>query len=233
MHTDTLDDVKTFLRGGGRAILLVRHAERPKIPPDDPTFGDSLPITPEGERASRRLGEELKEFAGSVRFCSSPLTRTRMTARRIAEGMGLPDADIPVDGLLGNESFFYRDMAKVVEVFAPPDKFFPASFKYMDEGRLEGFHDLRDAAGAMEKWLFERFDKKLFIVATHDFYIAAFLAAKGAYPEHCKETWPRFLDAGAVYAGAGGGGAPRFALVRTGFSDRITGVGACPAQNPK
>ena len=89
MHTDTVEDVLSWLRSGGRVILLVRHAERTKIDPKDPTFGDSLPITEEGARSAKVLGSMFAEFASSATFVSSPLMRTRMTAAAIAEGMGL------------------------------------------------------------------------------------------------------------------------------------------------
>ena len=224
MNTDTLDDVRRWLRAGKRAILLVRHAERTKIDPKDPTFGDTLPITAEGVRSAKALGAMLKEFAPLASFVSSPLTRTRMTAACIAEGMGLGGIDIPADGKLGNESFFYEDNAKVLAAFTPPENFFPACFEYMEKGALDGFHPLAESACEMERWLDERHATPLLVAVTHDLYIAAFLAARGAYGEHSRETWPRFLDAGAIYTD---GAAPRrYALVRTGLSGRIVGVRA-------
>lgn len=222
MKTDTLDDVKNWLRSGKCAIFIVRHAERTKIDPKDPTFGDTLPITAEGVRSARALGAMLAEFAPLASFVSSPLMRTRMTASCIAEGMGLHGADIPVDGKLGNESFFYEDNAKVLAAFTPPENFFPACFEYMEKGALDGFHPLAESADAMEAWLDARLETPLLVAATHDLYIAAFLAARGAYPERSRDTWPRFLDAGAIYIDDDG--ARRYALVRTGLSDRIVGV---------
>lgn len=232
MDCDSVADFCSAVRGGGRAILLVRHAERGKIDPKDPTFGDSLPITEEGRRTARRLGEMLADCGAdaleSVRFVSSPLLRTRMTAAEIAAGMGLGGRDIPAYGCLGNESFYYNNTSKVLEAFTPPENFFPACFRYMDEGSLDGFNPLAEATDAMEKWLFEQTgNARVLIAATHDLYIAAFLAARNAYTERSRETWPRFLDAAAIYL-EGGSGQPlraaRYALVRTGLSDRITGI---------
>ena len=62
----TIEEVKNEMRAGARAILQVRHAERPKMDPDDPTFGDALHLTREGARTARLLGEALAEFAGDV-----------------------------------------------------------------------------------------------------------------------------------------------------------------------
>ena len=218
----SLEALSAELRRGARVILLVRHAERPKMDPTDPTFGDALPLTAEGERTARLFGEALAEFSGDVTFWSSPLRRTRMTARLIAEGMGVPDPEIPADGLLGNESFYYKDALEVLHVFTPPENFFPASFEYMKTGRLRGFNEIGPSSDALEKWLFERFASQLMVVATHDLYIAAFLSTRGAYNLRSRETWPRFLDAAAIIVGQDG--SRRYAMVRSGLSSGIVGV---------
>ena len=84
----TRDDIVSELKRGTRIILQVRHAERPQMDPDDPTFGDGLPITAEGIRTARIFGESFKDFAASVQFIASPLRRTQMTAEMIAAGIG-------------------------------------------------------------------------------------------------------------------------------------------------
>lgn len=218
----TLGELAAELRRGSRVILQVRHAERPKMDPTDPTFGDALPLTAEGERTARLFGEALKQFAGDVQFYASPLRRTRMTASLIAEGMGLAGVEIPTDGRLGNESFYYRDALEVLHVFTPPENFFPECFKYMRTGSLRGFNELAPSSDALERWLFDRFKRKLFIVATHDLYIAAFLASRGAYNDRSRDTWPRFLDAAATIVAPDG--SRTHALVRSGLSNGIVGV---------
>ena len=185
-----------------------------------------MPLTAEGERTSRLLGKALAEFSDDVQFVSSPLKRTRMTAALVAEGMGLRGVSIPAHGLLGNESFYYNDAREVLRVFTPPENFFPVSFEYMRTGRMSGFNELRPSSDALEKWLFERFSKKLMIVATHDLYIAAFLASRGVYDDRSKATWPRFLDAAAILVEPDG--SRRYAMVRSGLSDGIVGVAVQP-----
>ena len=217
----TLEELKAELRRGTRVVLMVRHAERPKMDPDDPTFGDALPLTYDGVRTAKRLGAELHEFADDVQFYASPLRRTRMTAACIAEGMGVADPEIPTDELLGNGSFYYEDAAQVLEVFKPAN-FFPACFEYFRTGRQRGFRDLHAATDEFEKWLAVRSRSRLFVVATHDLYIAAFLFAREAVREFTRETWVRFLDGGAILIAPDG--TRRYALVRTGFSEGIVGV---------
>lgn len=217
----TLEELKTELRAGARCVLQVRHAERPKMDPDDPTFGDALALTDEGCRTAKELGRLLAEFGGDVQFYASPLLRTRMTAALIAEGMGLGAVEVPVDERLGNGSFYYDDPAQVLDVFRP-ENFFPACFEYFAKGEQRGFRNLYTATDDCERWLMERFSRRLFVVATHDCYIAAFLAARKAVAQYSRDNWPRFLDGGAILVYPDG--SRRYEPVRTGLSDGICGV---------
>ena len=188
--------------------------------PNDPSFGDALPLTYEGRRTARKLGAWLREFADDVQFCASPLTRTRMTAECMAAGMGVPDIEIPTDELVGNGTFYYDDPAEVLEVFKPSN-FFPACCDYFEKGEQRGFNNLYEATDNFEKWIAVNMRKRLFVITTHDLYIAAFLTARkvGTFS---RENWVRFLDAGAILIGPDG--RRRYALVRTGLSDGIVGV---------
>jgi hypothetical protein len=217
----TVSDILAELAAGTRVILQVRHAERPKIDPDDPSFGDALGLTEEGCRTARLLGERLGAFSGDVVFLSSPLRRTRLTAELIAEGMGRAGAPVTPHACLGNETFYFRDPSAVLEVFKPQN-FFDACFEYMATGRQRGFNDLQPATDALESWLVGKAVAPLTIATTHDLYVAAFLAARGAYPVRSRDTWPRFLDAAALLIGPDG--TRRYAFVRTGLSDGIVGV---------
>ena len=220
MQEMTLEDLKDELRRGSRVALLIRHAERPKMDPDDPTFGDALALTYEGSRTAKKLGRELREFAADVQFYASPLNRTRSTAALIAEGMGVAAPEIPVDERLGNGSFYYANTLEVVDLFKP-DNFFPASIEYFTTGEQRGFRNLYSATDEFEKWIFANMKGRLFAVVTHDLFIAAFLYARkvGAFS---RENWPRFLDAAAVVVRPDG--TRRYALVRTGLSTGIVGV---------
>ena len=220
MDEISLDGLKDELRRGSRVALMVRHAERPKMNPNDPSFGDALALTYEGQRTARKLGRLLAEFADDVQFYASPLTRTRMTAACIAEGMGVPDAEIPVDEQLGNGSFYYADAGEVLEIFKP-NNFFSACFDYFRTGEQRGFRNLYAATNAFETWIATTMKSRLFVIATHDLYVAAFLTARkvGTFT---RENWVRFLDGGAIIVRPDG--SRRYALVRTGLSTGIVGV---------
>lgn len=222
MNEMTIEELKREIRSGARCILQVRHAERPKMDPDDPTFGDTLALTDEGVRTARALGRILSEFRDDVQFCASPLRRTVMTAELIAEGMGTErEGGIPTDDRLGNASFYYDDPAEVLAIFQPGN-FFKACFEYFEKGEQRGFKNLHSATDELERWMVERFEKRLFVVTTHDCYIAAFLAARKAVEKFTIDNWVRFLDGGAILFYPDG--TRRYALVRAGLSDGICGV---------
>lgn len=221
MNEMTIEELRDELRRGARVILQVRHAERPKMALDDPTFGDALPLTKDGETTATALGRILAEFKDDVTFWASPLRRTRMTAACIAAGMGVAGAEIPTDEQLGNGSFFYDDPAEVLKLFKERE-FFRACFDYFEQGQLPGLKEIHAAADTCEKWLVERLKGRLLVAATHDCYIAAFLSARGAVGKFSRRNWPRFLDGAAIILAPDG--TRRYALVRSGLSHGIVGV---------
>ena len=192
-----LDEVKSELRQGSRVLLMVRHAERPHIDHDDPTFGAALPITEAGRLASESYGARLREFAPGAQFYASPLRRTIMTAEAIAKGMGLAAPDIPTDDKLGNSSFYFADQPAVFELFRD-GSFYEKVFAYLRDGKQIGFADLHAATDALEEWALARFTGRLGIFTTHDLYNGAFLKARGVVESFTVETWVQFLDAAAI-----------------------------------
>ena len=217
----TLEEAAGILDRGVRILFMVRHGERPRIDHEDPTFGAALPLTEAGYAMAVAFGRRLARFADDVQFLSSPLRRTRMTAAGIAEGMGVPDAPIPVDPLLGNSSFYFADQHAVFELFRD-GSFFDKIFSYLKTGRQIGFHDLAPATDRLEEWCISRFTARLGIFTTHDLYNGAFLHARGVKTDFNEENWIRFLDSAAIFIGPDG--SRSYALVRAGLSDRSRGV---------
>ena len=207
-----LDDVKSELRQGNRVLLMVRHAERPHIDHDDPTFGAALPITENGRRAAEAYGARLSEFASAAQFYASPLRRTVLTAEAIARGMGLAAPCIPTDDKLGNDTFYFADQSAVFELFRD-GSFYEKVFAYLRDGQQIGFADLHAATDALEDWALARFTGRLGIFTTHDLYNGAFLVARDVVKSFTEETWVKFLDAAAIILSPDG--SRRYALVRS------------------
>ena len=192
-----LDDVIRLLEAGNRVLLMTRHSERPHIDHEDPSFGAALPLTEHGEQMAEEFGSRLRAYAKDVQFIASPLRRTRMTAACIAKGMGLVDPEIPTDGRLGNETFYFADAYAVFEIFRD-GSFFEKVFEYLETGRQTGFADLSPATDALEAWVLDRFTGRLGIFTTHDLYNGAFLKARGVVDHFTVETWVKFLDSAAI-----------------------------------
>lgn len=214
-------EVRAELEKGNRVLLLVRHAERPHIDHEDPTFGAALPITANGERMCEDFGVALKGASDDVQFLASPLRRTVMSARCIAKGLGLPDAEIPEDDRIGNGSVFISDIKKVWQLFRD-GKFFERMTEYMARGQLDGFAPNGAAAEEYERYVLSKFQGKLGIFTTHDVFIAAYLYAKNVKKDWNPGNWPRFLDAAMIVIEPSG--TRRYALMRAGLSDRAIGV---------
>ena len=217
----TLEDVRALLREGNRVLLMTRHAERPHIDHEDPSFGATLPITANGEEMSRAFGRILRDCAPVVQFASSPLRRTMMTTECIAEGMGVAHADIAPCDALGNGTFYFADQHAVWEEFRD-GSFFRKCFAYFENGTYRGFAELHAATDALEEWCLVHFTAPFAVFTTHDLYIAAFLAARRVVARFTEANWPRFLDSAAIVLAPDG--TRRYAFVRAGLSDRATGV---------
>ena len=216
-----VNGVAAELNRGNRVLLMVRHAERPKIASDDPTFGMTLPLTEAGKEMSYTFGTLLKPYAAVTQFLASPLLRTRMTAECIARGMGIEKPVIPVDDFLGNSTPYFADQHAVFELFRDGG-FFEKIFDYMREGRQVGFCELYEATDRLEAWCAARFTAQLGIFTTHDLYNCAFLYARGVVKQFSRENWTRFLDSAAIVFEPSG--ARRYLFVRANLSDGITGV---------
>ena len=227
----TLEDVAKELSARYRVLLLVRHAERPRIQNEDPSFGAALGLTDEGARTSREFGRLMRgAFAaaqGDVQFAASPLRRTVLTASLIAEGMGAADAAIGEDEKIGNACAYVADAHEIWELFRDT-LFFEHMCEYMRDGVQRGFAPLAEATDEFESYAMSVFRARLGIFTTHDVYVAAYLHGRGVKTDFCKENWPRFLDAAAIIESPSG--ARRYALLRSGLSSGVCGV--APGEKP-
>lgn len=220
--TWTLDDVRRALSSGARVLLFVRHAERPRIDNEDPTFGETLPLTPDGADMSRRYGELLRGAAVSVEFRASPLLRTMQTASLIAEGMGLTGAKVVPDEAIGNGCAFVDDALEMWQLFRD-GSFFAAMTQYFRAGVQRGFVPIAAGASDFENYALGQFGGQLGIFTTHDVYVAAWLHAASVRTDFSVANWPCFLDAAALVLNADG--TRRRVFVRAGLSERCCGVG--------
>lgn len=98
-------------RGGSWSVLL-RHAERPSIPPGE--FGSDLPITDAGRRAAVDLGRRMG--ASLRRLITSPVRRCVETAEALREGAEVA-VEIEPDRRLGAPGVWIADPAEAERSF--------------------------------------------------------------------------------------------------------------------
>ena len=92
-----LVEMKDALDNGGRVTILIRHAERPPLNPNDKTFGASLPLTENGWRWAQNFGVMLANNLQpkSVAFYAGETFRTIQTACAMAMSLDILSADQP------------------------------------------------------------------------------------------------------------------------------------------
>ena len=192
------------LRNGTHVALLVRHAERPPLPANDPTFGRDLPLTERGVADAIRYGRELSLFA-----CGEQMTiaaggnrRCLETAFHILDGMGLDLEDeqyaVIADPYLGGRTYYFGDVAERMEL-ANAGNYLESLNAYFRNGRQRGFNELHASTSLLAGRLLYHYDTPFFIGVTHDLNIACFLAGNGTVLSFTNESWPGFLDAAVLF----------------------------------
>ena len=202
-----LVEMKEALDNGGQVTLLIRHAERPPLDPDDKTFGASLSLAESGWRCAQNFGLMLANnlLPKSVAFYASETFRTLQTACAMAmglDGVGTGQSierKVRLADFLGSGSPFFGSVEERMALAAEGD-YHGRLNEYFHSGRQRGFKALKRAAKRMERCLDGLHEKEwpLVVAVTHDINVAAFLAARGVVDSFSDEAWPGYLDAAAI-----------------------------------
>ena len=202
-----LSDVKKALAAGGRATILMRHAERPPLADNDPTFGASLSLTPRGWASARQFGETLANAVRpkSVAFYASGTFRTLQTACGMAMGLDAAKAEnqaakkVRLAEFLGSDSPFFGSLEDRMALIAE-GRYHERLNEYFRTRKLRGYRPLGEATGEMEEQLgsLHRSGDNIVVAVTHDVNVAAFLAGRGVVSSFTDETWPDYLDAAVI-----------------------------------
>ena len=155
----TLRHVADQLHDGTRVAILLRHAERPPLPANDPTFGRNLPLTERGALDAMRYGREFGLFA-----CREQMAIAAGGNRRCME-------TVLADPYLGDRTFYFRDVAARMEL-ANKGNYLESLNAYFSCGRQKGFNELYPSTSHRAEHLLYHYDAPLFIGITHDLNIA-------------------------------------------------------------
>ena len=187
--------VRGLLSGGCRAALFIRHSERPPLLPDDKEFGRTLALTPRGEAMAREAGRLLAGIS-DVRFFASPMLRCQMTARCIADGMGLADAAVEDADPLGVHGFYYEDPYAVQDLMRRQG-YMAYMLDYLRDGIAPYSNPLKPATERTAAWLQSQTEARLGVFVSHDIFIASFLTGLGVRT-YTADNWVGYLHGAAL-----------------------------------
>jgi len=184
---------------GHSVAVLIRHAERPPIPPNDP--GNHLPLTDGGWQQAEELGRSLGAAIKSL--STSPVRRCVETAEGIRRGAGFP-LEIMPDRMLGHPGVLTADpelawktwcewghqrmYRELMEGLVPP----PGMADPVHASQILATHMLRRARNA----------PGLHVFVTHDLFIAT-LVARFFGTSFDQTRWPPFLTGLALWPDGG------------------------------
>ncbi len=198
------DDTKRtldLLRLSRRFALLIRHAERPPIPPG--SFGNELPLTEAGGLSARDLGGILGTELRAL--WSSPVRRCLQTVEAVAEGAGYTEEPV-LDKRLGDPGAMISDPSMVGDVF----------HVHGSEGVVERLlHEARPLPGfrapgegtalVVESMVGSLPGRGGTLLVTHDSVLAIVVAVVfGDSAIFGPGRWPDFLEGLGMYEGQDG-----------------------------
>ncbi len=191
-----LSGVRAALSRGHRAALMIRHAERPPLSPDDADFGRSMGLTSFGAATAFAAGEQLRGFHDAS-FFASPMERCRLTARHFAAGMGVDRPLVQDAEQLGVNGFYYDDSCAVQKMMREQG-YMAFMLEYLRTGTAPFSRPVQDASAKLAQWLQRQTSTLLGVYVSHDIFVAAFLTGLKA-AEFTAEKWVGFLHGAVLF----------------------------------
>ena len=196
-----IGQVRRWLEEGARVALYIRHAERPPIADDDPTFGAALVLTPAGERSALALGGALRGSVASVRLMASPMERTRRTARLIGDGAGAVGTPVEDATAIGVGNVFtdtdgaHGEMQRVGVM--------DYMLAYLATGEAAYARPVHEATRLALEWIHQAATAPFTLCCGHDLMIAAALAGL-ELARFRADNWIPYLTGMALVERGGG-----------------------------
>lgn len=188
---------------GERLTLLIRHAERRHIAPDDEDYGSKVPLTADGRSQAFAAGKNFAGFPGTRFFASSPVFRCRETASLFAEGCGAEEFSDP-EKIVGFDCLgeFYVNGFPDYERYLK-EGFYPAVCRFVREGALPGFMPLAEGSEIFLRFLLDNSSADLNVFCSHDAWIVPFLS-HFTDVRFSPDRWLNFLSGAAILFRDGG-----------------------------
>lgn len=188
-----LQNIKNYSQK--KLALLIRHGERAPIP--DNEFGDEVPLTDCGMRASAELGRQLAPYQVR-RIYTSPIRRCVQTAQQIHSALGYP-VEIVLTHELGAPGFHISDAQSAGKAFLQQDArgVYERFVRGEQVDGLASIDALSTRAMDFIRTKTEQVGLTLFV--THDSLIAHFAFANQL--KDYRHEWVDFLDGCVVDCG--------------------------------
>lgn len=220
----TAKDFFKSLASDERVYLLVRHAERRHITPDDPDFGAHVGLTDKGREQAISLGKCIPP-EGDICFYSSPVGRCMETAQFIGKGRlmaaGSVQVNVRVEPLDCLAEYFVQNYDAYLKVLRAGFYEGICAWLAQEETRAscnsnsvqfagseprtgdEPFAPLAKRSEEMLSMMLEKGSCRFNIFATHDAWVVPCLT------HFCKmhfspQLWMNYLTGMAVVTGADG-----------------------------
>jgi len=178
IQTIDFQEVRKLLDSGKRVIIFIRHSERPEICVNDKDFGTTLGLTDNGIAMAREAGTHFKGIQ-NVTFFSSPMDRCRLTARYIAEGMGIIQPQVGDTPEIGLEGFYMHPDRHSLQALMKKHGYMEYMQSYLNNGTAPYLNPIKKATAETIEWMRGITDSKLSFFVSHDIYISAFITALG------------------------------------------------------
>ena len=186
-----------------RVFLLIRHAERRHITPEDPDFGAHVGLTERGREQALSLGMNIPR-EGDMCFYSSPVGRCVETAQCIGKGRGIDHPQVVTLDCLAE--YFVQDYDEYTKVLRAG--FYEGICEWLKNeaagnprGDKEAFAPLSARSEELLAMMLEKGCSRFNIFATHDAWVVPCLThfCKMQFSPQC---WMNYLTGMAVVTGA-------------------------------
>lgn len=195
-----LSHLKELQAKGYRVSLVFRHAERFKIDPNDPDWGNSVALTTNGIQQAEKLGMLLRGFENYT-FYSSPLLRCRQTLESSIKHMLIGQPEIVNSSLLGDPGAYWDGTPHHEE---PMKKDYIGYCEaYMEKGKIPGMLPLEETSKEFMNWIHTSSTTFLNLFCTHDLFVAMLLDYLGLRIPN-RQHWVNYIEGFAILTAPNG-----------------------------
>jgi len=172
-------------------LLLIRHAERPRIPEN--TIGNAVVLTEKGKADTQTFARQVSDRVISIQ--TSPIERCRQTAAIMADVVGFEHENILLNTDLGGPGFMIENAEQAWVHWQKRGHQKVNEYLLSGSEQWEGFKDLDRAVKTFDKIIRQQLshsEKGTHLWITHDTILATY--ASRILPCQLKiDQWPRFL----------------------------------------